>query len=64
MPCVYLPGPAPAVTVANKYKWYIIYCQHRLPSCVFIHQAYLMLQPDPTGADVYPAKNNDFFFNK
>ncbi len=20
MPCVYLPGPAPAVTVANKYK--------------------------------------------
>ncbi len=23
MPCVYLPGPAPAVTVANKYKSYI-----------------------------------------
>ncbi len=20
MPCVYLPGPAPAVTVANRYK--------------------------------------------
>ncbi len=21
MPCVYLPGPAPAVTVANSYKY-------------------------------------------
>ncbi len=21
MPCVYLPGPAPAVTVANNYNW-------------------------------------------
>jgi hypothetical protein len=26
MPCVYLPGPAPAVTVANKNYGEIYYC--------------------------------------
>ncbi len=32
MPCVYLPGPAPAVTVANTSKWHF-YCFRELHWC-------------------------------
>ncbi len=46
MPCVYLPGPAPAVTVANNlypltFSAYVTEPNERL--CCYIHWSYTIL---------------------
>ncbi len=47
MPCVYLPGPAPAVTVANNIFMYILYTYIQIDTYPYINMCVYICMNSP-----------------